>query len=145
LFGADSISRSAAYAATYRQMQGAVTRCASLDDAERLVAAGIPLITSQSFIESELDGAGYGTAGHLMTVIGFTQDGDVIANDPASDDNPSVRHVYKRREFENIWLRTKRYNEEGEVRSGTGGVCYVFFPTRLTGKQRRVLKRHGLV
>ncbi len=134
----------AAYAATYRQMQGVVTRCASLHDAERLVAAGIPLITSQSFSESELDGAGYGTAGHLMTVIGFTQDGDVIANDPASDDNPSVRHVYKRRQFENIWLRTKRYNEKGEVRSGTGGVCYVFFPTRVSAAQRRALRSIGI-
>ncbi|MDT0382212.1 C39 family peptidase [Streptomyces sp. DSM 42041] len=134
----------AAYAATYRRMQAVVTRCTSLHDAERLIAAGIPLITSQSFIESELDGAGYGTAGHLMTIVGFTQNGDVIANDPASSDNPSVRNIYKRRQFENIWLRTKRYNEEGEVRSGTGGVCYVYFPTRLTGRQRRVLRDLGI-
>ncbi|EST24457.1 hypothetical protein N566_24975 [Streptomycetaceae bacterium MP113-05] len=134
----------AAYAATYDRMQGVVTRCASLHDAERLVAAGIPVITSQSFTESELDGAGYGTSGHLMTVIGFTEDGDVIANDPASHDNPSVRNVYKRRQFENIWLRTKRHNEKGEVRSGTGGVCYVYFPTRLTGRQRRVLREMGI-
>ncbi|MFR9674170.1 peptidase C39 family protein [Streptomyces sp. TR06-5] len=134
----------AAYAATYHGMQGAVTRCASLHDAERLVAAGIPLITSQSFLESELDGAGYGTSGHLMTVIGFTQDGDVIANDPASKDNPSVRNVYKRRQFENIWLRTKRYNEDGKVRSGTGGVCYVFFPVDVTPAQRRALRSIGI-
>ncbi|HET6635995.1 MAG TPA: peptidase C39 family protein [Streptomyces sp.] len=134
----------AAYAATYRNMQGVVTRCASLDEAERLVAAGIPLITSQSFIESELDGAGYGTSGHLMTVIGFTEDGDVIANDPASEDDAAVRHVYKRRQFENIWLRTKRHDADGKVHSGTGGVCYLYFPTHLTGEQRRVLREHGI-
>ncbi|MCT2588508.1 peptidase C39 family protein [Streptomyces sp. N2-109] len=133
-----------AYAATYEGMEGVVTRCATLHDAERLVAAGIPLITSQSFIESELDGAGYGTAGHLMTVIGFTEDGDVIANDPASPDNPAVRRVYRRREFENIWLRTKRYNEKGEVRSGTGGVCYIYFPVDPSPAQRRALREFGV-
>ncbi len=134
----------AAYAATYRDMESVVTRLGSLTDVERLVAAGIPVITSQSFIESELDGAGYGTAGHLMTVIGFTKDGDVIANDPASEDNDAVRHVYKRRQWENIWLRTKRKDEDGKVKSGTGGVCYLYFPTRLNSGQRQVLRSLGI-
>ncbi len=135
----------AAYAATYRNMEAVVTRLGSLTDAERLVAAGIPVITSQSFIETELDGAGYGTAGHLMTVVGFTKEGDIIANDPASDDNDAVRHVYKRRQWENIWLRTKRKDADGKVKSGTGGVCYLYFPTSLTEKQRRVLKSLGVL
>ena len=134
----------AAYAATYDDLQAAVVRLESLVDAERFLAVGIPLITSQSFLESELDGAGYGTAGHLMTLVGCTEDGDVIANDPASPDNPSVRHVYDRRQFENIWLRTKRYDENGEVAGGSGGVCYVYFPTRPTVAQERVLQQYGL-
>ncbi|MEW2220106.1 peptidase C39 family protein [Streptomyces sp. NPDC006990] len=133
-----------AYASTYRDMNAVVTRMNSLNEAEELVAAGIPLITSQSFLESELDGAGYGTSGHLMTVIGFTASGDVIANDPNSPDNPSVRHVYRRRQFENIWLRTKRKNADGKVVGGTGGICYLYFPTKLTGAQRRVLRKHGV-
>ncbi|MEU5109002.1 peptidase C39 family protein [Streptomyces sp. NPDC021354] len=134
----------AAYAATYRDLQGVVTRLGSLNDAEKLIAAGIPLITSQSFLKEELTGAGYGTAGHLMTVIGFTAEGDVIANDPASADNAAVRHVYKRREFENIWLRTKRYNAQGKVASGTGGVCYLYFPAKPTASQSRVLRELGI-
>ncbi|MES4903658.1 MULTISPECIES: peptidase C39 family protein [unclassified Streptomyces] len=134
----------AAYAATYRDMQGVVTRLGSLNDAEKLIAAGIPVITSQSFLKEELTGAGYGTAGHLMTVIGFTADGDVIAGDPASADNAAVRHVYKRREFENIWLRTKRYNAQGKVASGTGGVCYLYFPAKPTASQRRTLLELGI-
>jgi len=133
-----------AYATTYREMQGVVTRLASLSDAETLVRAGIPLITSQSFLESELDGAGYGTSGHLMTVIGFTKDGDIIANDPASPSDEAVRHVYKRRQWENIWLRTKRKRADGTVGSGTGGVCYLYFPTRLTHAQRRALESVGV-
>ncbi|TRV74917.1 peptidase C39 family protein [Streptomyces sp. 130] len=135
----------AAYAATYDGMSAAVTRLGSLNDVETLVRAGIPVITSQSFLKEELTGAGYGTSGHLMTVIGFTADGDVIANDPASPDDDAVRHVYRRREWENIWLRTKRYDANGKVRSGTGGVCYVYWPALPTPAQRSALRSFGLV
>ncbi|MFD4633153.1 peptidase C39 family protein [Streptomyces sp. NPDC058284] len=134
----------AAYASTYKGLQGVVTRLASLTELESLIAAGIPAITSQSFLKGELTGAGYGTAGHLMTVIGFTADGDVIANDPASPSDAAVRRVYKRREFENVWLRTKRYNAAGKVVSGTGGVCYLYFPTRLSARQRSALAAVGV-
>ncbi|MGP3924903.1 peptidase C39 family protein [Streptomyces sp. 8N616] len=133
-----------AYAATYKDLQGIITRLGSLGDAEKLIAAGIPVITSQSFLESELDGAGYGTAGHLMCVIGFTADGDVIANDPASANNDAVRRVYKRRQFENIWLRTKRHDANGKVRSGTGGVAYLYWPAKPTPGQARVLRELGI-
>ncbi|GAA2517425.1 peptidase C39 family protein [Streptomyces longisporus] len=134
----------AAYAATYKDLQGVVTRLGSLTDLETLIAAGIPAITSQSFLKEELTGAGYGTAGHLMTVIGFTADGDVIANDPFSPSDDAVRRVYKRREWENIWLRTKRYNASGKVVSGTGGVCYLYFPARPTPRQRKALATVGV-
>ncbi|MEU3845350.1 peptidase C39 family protein [Streptomyces sp. NPDC028635] len=134
----------AAYAATFPDLQGVVTRLASLTELETLIAAGIPAMTSQSFLKTELTGAGYGTSGHLMTVIGFTADGDVIANDPASPDDAAVRRVYLRREFENIWLRTKRYNASGKVASGTGGVCYLYFPARPTPRQRAALAAVGV-
>ncbi|WOX08241.1 peptidase C39 family protein [Streptomyces sp. N50] len=134
----------AAYAATYKDLQGVVTRLGSLGDLETLIAAGIPAITSQSFLSSELTGAGYGTSGHLMTVIGFTADGDVIANDPNSADDPAVRRVYNRREWENIWLRTKRYNASGKLSSGTGGVCYLYFPAHPTARQRKALAAVGV-
>ncbi|MDH6552704.1 peptidase C39 family protein [Streptomyces sp. SAI-041] len=134
----------AAYAATFEDLQGVVTRLGSLTDLETLIAAGIPAITSQSFLKEELTGAGYGTSGHLMTVIGFTAEGDVIANDPASPSDEAVRRVYKRREWENIWLRTKRYNASGKVVSGTGGVCYLYFPACPTPRQRKALAAVGV-
>jgi hypothetical protein len=134
----------AAYAATFEGLQGVVTRLGSLTDLETLIAAGIPAITSQSFLKEELTGAGYGTSGHLMTIIGFTADGDVIANDPASPSDEAVRRVYKRREWENIWLRTKRYNASGSVVSGTGGVCYLYFPARPTAHQCKALAAVGV-
>ena len=134
----------AAYASTYRDMQGIVTRLGSLNDVEKLIRAGIPVITSQSFLATELDGAGYGTSGHLMCLVGFTPDGDVVANDPASSSNDEVRNVYKRRQFENIWLRTKRYDANGKVRSGTGGIAYLYWPAKPSPSQRRVLKELGI-
>ncbi|MEV4436347.1 C39 family peptidase [Streptomyces sp. NPDC049585] len=134
----------AAYAATYPDLQSVVTRLRSLADAERLIRAGIPLITSQSFLASELDGAGYGTAGHLMCIAGFTKDGDVVAHDPASPSDAAVERVYRRRQFENIWLRTLRRNAQGEVRSGSGGVCYLYFPVRPTARQARALASVGV-
>ena len=116
-----------AYAATFG-LAAHVTRLGSLAELERYILAGVPVITSQSFLASELDGAGYGTAGHLMVIIGFTEDGDVIANDPASSSDSAVRNVYKREQFENIWLRTKRYDADGDVAGGSGGVAYIIAP-----------------
>jgi hypothetical protein len=135
----------AAYAASYTDMNAVVTRLGSLTDVETLIRAGVPVITSQSFLKEELTGAGYGTSGHLMTVIGFTADGDVIANDPASPSDVAVRRVYRRREWENIWLRTKRYDVTGKVRSGTGGVCYLYWPAKPTSSQRRALQSLGVL
>ncbi|WP_079320346.1 C39 family peptidase [Microbispora sp. GKU 823] len=115
--GAGNWPFNAAYAGRYG-LEGFVTRLRSLTELERLIRAGIPVVTSQSFKAEELPGAGYSTNGHLMVIIGFTADGDVIANDPASPDNDAVRHVYPRANFENVWLRS----------TGSGGIVYVIHP-----------------
>ncbi|MFG1648843.1 C39 family peptidase [Micromonospora sp. NPDC049275] len=127
--GAGNWPFNTAYAASFPGLEGRVTRLHSLDELERFIAAGIPVVTSQSFLASELDGANYGTSGHLFVVIGFTADGDVIVNDPASSSNDVVRNVYKRAQFEQIWLRTKRTNASGGVSGGSGGVAYLIKPT----------------
>ncbi len=125
--GAGNWPFNTAYAAAYG-LRGHVTRLRSLTELEAFIARGVPVITSQSFHERELDGAGYGTAGHIMVVVGFTEAGDVIANDPASSSNETVRRVYPRAQFETIWLRTKRYDVDGSVASGPGGIVYVIEP-----------------
>ncbi|MEU4333357.1 C39 family peptidase [Micromonospora lupini] len=127
--GAGNWPFNTAYAASFPGLEGRVTRLHSLDEMERFIAAGIPVVTSQSFLASELDGANYGTSGHLFVVVGFTADGDVVVNDPASSSNDVVRNVYKRSQFEQIWLRTKRTNATGGVSGGSGGVAYLIKPT----------------
>lgn len=100
-------------------LEAFVTVLRSLSEAQAFVAVGIPLVLSVSFTRDELDGAGYDTKGHLLVLVGFTADGDVIVNDPASHllpDNAQVRVVYDRAQFERVWLR------------GTGGMAYVIRP-----------------
>ena len=117
--GAGNWPFNTAYAATRGNLRGFVTRLRSLTEAEAFIAAGIPLVVSVSFKKSELTGAGYGTNGHLMVIVGFTGSGDVVCNDPASHlipSNDQVRVTYDREEFENVWV------------PHSGGIVYVIHP-----------------
>jgi hypothetical protein len=119
----------AAYAASYGGLDAIVTRLHSLDELEAFIKAGIPVITSQSFLASELDGANYSTSGHIFVVVGFTAQGDVIVNDPASSSDSVVRNVYKRQQFEQVWLRSKRPRADGTIVSaGSQGIVYLIKP-----------------
>lgn len=116
--GCGNWSFNVAYAAGFG-LDAYVTRLRSLEEAERFIAAGVPLVASVSFAEGELTGAGYSTQGHLLVVAGFTESGDVVVNDPASHlvpSNDQVRATYDRAEFERAWLPT------------SGGTVYVIHP-----------------
>ncbi len=116
--GAGNWPFNTAYAGRYG-LESFVTRLRDLTEAEQLVKAGIPVVASVSFKKNELDGAGYGTGGHLMTIVGFTRDGDVVVNDPASHLLPSddqVRVTYDRQQFTDAWI------------GHTGGIAYVIHP-----------------
>ncbi|WP_345615406.1 MULTISPECIES: C39 family peptidase [Streptomyces] len=133
-----------AYAASYPGLSAVVTRLGSMADLERLIAAGIPVIASLSFAQEELTGAGYGTAGHLMTVVGFSAAGDVVCHDPAAPDGAGVRRVYRRSQWAPLWLRTRRRGPEGRTLPGPGGVCYLVWPARATHAQRAALAAAGV-
>jgi hypothetical protein len=82
-----------------------VTRLHSLRDAEVLVRAGIPVVASIAFGRGQLDGAPIGASnGHLVVVVGFTDTGDVVVNDPAARTDAAVRVTYDRGQFEDAWL-----------------------------------------
>lgn len=111
-----------AYAAS-RTGEAFVTRLRDLREAERFIAAGIPLIASVTFGSGELTGAPISsTNGHLLVIVGFTETGDVVVNDPAAAQRSGVRRVYKRGQFEDAWL--KRY-PTGSSLKGSGGLVYV--------------------
>ncbi len=105
-----------------------IVQLRNTDDVEQLIKAGVPVAISVAFDNGELTGSGYGTAGHLMVVIGFTATGDFIVNDPYSPSDAQVRHVYPRSQLENIWLRTYWTRADGTTGHGSGGVAYVITP-----------------
>jgi hypothetical protein len=93
-----------------------VTRLRSLQDAERFVAAGIPVVASISFGKGQLAGAPISsTNGHLLVIVGFTTGGDVVVNDPAAPKNSTVRRTYDRAQFDAAWMRR------------SGGLSYVIY------------------
>ncbi len=111
--GAGNWPFNTAYAAQYG-LEGFVTRLRSLAEAERFIAAGIPLIAS---INGDLPGFLFtSTNGHLLVIRGFDAKGDVITNDPAVRVNAQARKVYPRLEFETVWLL------------GSTGTVYVIHP-----------------
>jgi len=112
--GAGNWPFNAAYAASYG-LEGFVTRLRSLTEAERFIAAGIPLIAS---INGVLPGFLFtSTNGHLLVIRGFAPNGDVITNDPAVPADAEARKVYPRLDFETVWLL------------GSTGTVYVIHPT----------------
>jgi hypothetical protein len=98
-----------------------VTRLRHLREAERFIAAGIPVVASLGWNRGELDGAPISTsAGHLMVIVGFTRTGDVVVNDPASTSRSGVRRTYERAQFEKQWL------------TRSGGTVYVIRDAKRT-------------
>ena len=103
-----------AYASRFG-LSARVLQLGSLNDAERYILAGVPLVASISHARGALPGFlnNDGTNGHLLVIVGFTAAGDVIANDPAATSDATVRRVYGREAFERAWI------------GGSGGVVYV--------------------
>jgi Peptidase_C39 like family len=103
-----------AYAATLVAGDSYVTRMSGLREAEDHIAAGVPLIVSVAFGRNQLTGAPISASnGHLLVVVGFEPDGDVVVNDPAAPTDAEVRRVYDRAQFERIWI------------AASGGTAYV--------------------
>jgi hypothetical protein len=96
-----------------------VSRGGSLHDVERWLAAGVPVIASLGWAAGQIPEAPISsTNGHLLVVVGVTENGDVIVNDPAADPRRGqrVRRVYNRAGFESLWL------------SHSGGTIYLIYP-----------------
>ncbi len=96
-----------AYAAIAGMKVAYVAHFRSLADLEGEIAAGRPVIISHKWKEGELTGAPVAASkGHLIVVVGFTETGDVVVNDPAAhpDKGEDVRRTYPRREIYHTWL-----------------------------------------
>jgi len=89
-----------------------VTRMRSYDDVKAWIASGVPVIASIRFREGEFpSNVLERTNGHLIVIRGFTEDGDVIVNDPGSIERGEAV-VYNADELANAWF-------------AKGGVAYI--------------------
>jgi hypothetical protein len=98
---------------------GYVSRFSSVGQAERWIATGVPVIASLAWQPGQLANAPVrSTDGHLLVIVGFSQNGDVVVNDPAGDPRrgQAVRRVYQRDQFESLWL------------ASSGGTVYLIYP-----------------
>ncbi len=113
-----------AYASRFG-LEAAVSRFGAVEQAERWVAAGVPLVASIAW-DDGVDGRGLAGAplarsdGHLLVVRGFTASGDVVVNDPAAPDDAGVPRVYERGELSRAWLTNP---------GSSGGIVYLVYPS----------------
>lgn len=95
-----------------------VSRFSSLNQVERWIEVGAPVVASLAWGFGTLaDASVPSTDGHLLVIIGFSDRGDVVVNDPAGDPRrgQAVRRVYRRDQFESLWLQS-------------GGTVYLIHP-----------------
>jgi len=96
-----------AFAGSFPGMRSYVTRLDDLSEVETWIAAGIPVILSTRWDLLE-PGRPADTDGHLIVCIGFTKEGDVVVNDPAThlDRGETVRRVYQRDNVIRAWAKS---------------------------------------
>jgi hypothetical protein len=97
-----------AYAGHYPGMKAYVTRLGGIPELEDWIAVGIPVIISVSSYLTN-DRTSGPDNGHLIVCVGFTDNGDVVTNDPGVSvrKNVRARRVYAREKVANAWKKSK--------------------------------------
>ncbi len=96
-----------AFAGSFPGIRAYVTRFGDIRELENWIEVGLPVVVSCSLdLLRSLHRAN--DPGHLLVLIGFTETGDVILNDPAyhPEKNEVARHVYSRANFLKAWKRS---------------------------------------
>ena len=107
-FGTGNWPFNTAFAGSFEGMRGYVTRLSDISELENWIAAGIPVIISAPWHLLSPGRQATG-AGHLTVCIGFTQTGDVVINDPATNfqKGQQVRRIYKRQDVIKAWQESR--------------------------------------
>ena len=98
-----------AFAGKFDGLRAFATRLGDVAELETLVAGGIPPVCSVSY--QLLYGRSTGVNnGHLVVCVGFTDQGDVVVNDPWADfqKGDKVRQVVSRQNFDRAWVHSHR-------------------------------------
>ena len=81
-----------------------VTRYPDWRGVEEQILKGYPVIISINFGANQLKNSPItSTAGHIIVVRGFTEDGQVVCNDPAASTKARGQVVYDRQELRRAW------------------------------------------
>jgi hypothetical protein len=93
-----------AYAGSFPGLRAYVARFSDLSEVEDWIVAGLPVILSARW-DLLAPGRNPTGSGHLVVCIGFTENGDVVINDPATNfkKGQKVRHIYTRQNVINAW------------------------------------------
>lgn len=85
-----------------------MTRLGDVAELEDWIAVGIPVIISVSSYLTN-DRTNGPDAGHLVVCVGFTDEGDVVTNNPgfSTRRNIHARQVYARQKVVNAWKKSK--------------------------------------
>lgn len=102
--GTGNWSFNVAFAGKHKGIRSYVTRLESIREIESFIFKEVPVIASVSL--DALKGRPSLGNGHLITVIGFTHEGDLIVNDPGT--RYDLRRVYSREAFKRAWSASKQ-------------------------------------
>jgi hypothetical protein len=103
-FGTGNWPFNTAFAGSFSGMRAYVTRLSDISELEDWIVAGIPVIISAPW--HLLSPGRHDTgSGHLTVCIGFTENGDAVINDPATNlqKGQHVRHIYTRENVVKAW------------------------------------------
>ena len=92
-----------AYAGSFKGMRAYTARLSDVAELEDWIARDIPVGLSLCY--NRLRGKSRGPSGHLVVCVGFTENGDVIVNDPGTRQN--VRKIFPRANLINAWAYKK--------------------------------------
>lgn len=101
-----------AFAGNFDGMRAYVSRLTDVSELEDWIAAGIPVATSVSY--NRLKGKGTSGSGHLIVCVGFTENGDIVVNDPGTKLS-NVRRSFPRDLFREAW-------------ADSGNTVYIIYP-----------------
>ncbi|HTL55447.1 MAG TPA: C39 family peptidase, partial [Candidatus Limnocylindrales bacterium] len=88
-----------AYAGSFNRMRAYVTRLSDIAELEAWIARNLPVGLSLDY--DRLRAKGPGPNGHLVVLVGFTESGDPIINDPGTSEH--VRKTFPRKNLIDAW------------------------------------------
>ena len=94
-----------AYAGSFPGMTAYVSRFSDVTELEDWIASGIPVAVSVAYTVLKGVPPRDGPDGHLVVCVGFTEQGDLIVNDPGT--RRQIRRVVPRENFVKAWAHSR--------------------------------------